>query len=296
MKQKHLGPILLFIAAIIWGSSFIFMKSAVDYLPPSTLLFIRFTLSSLVMFGVCFYYIKKGEIKRLTKKQIIQGLIVGSFLAAAYYVQTAGLLYTTPGKNAFLTAFYCAVVPFITWVMYKKKPDGYSFIAAFLCLLGIGFISLTGSMQIQIGDFLSVCSGVLFAFHMVFLERYSKGQHITTLITMQFICVAMFSMIVSLFTENTIALIQATPLSVYFEILYLVLFATVIAMSFQNIGQKITDPCKASLILSLESVFGVLFSVLLYGEILTVQTLIGFIIVFIAIVISETKLSFLKKG
>ncbi len=290
-----MGPILLFVAAIIWGSSFIFMKSAVDFLPPSTLLFVRFTLATLIMLGVCFYFVKKGQLTSYTKKQFMGGLITGGCLSLAYYVQTVGLVYTTPSKNAFLTAVYCAVIPFLTWIFYKKRPDSYSIYAAIICFVGIGFVSLTGSLKIQIGDLLSVMSGFFFSFHMLAIAKYSKEQHIAPLITVQFSVVALFSLIVSLFTENTMQSILSTPLSVYLEVLYLVVFATVVALSLQNIGQKITDPCKASLILSLESVFGVVFSVLIYGEQLTMQSILGFVFIFVAIIISETKLSFLKR-
>ena len=110
MKKDIEGSILLFIAALIWGSSFIVMKSAVDFLTPAVLLFLRFSLAALLL-SLLFF----KKIKILNFQQIKGGLITGSCLFGAYYVQTWGLNYTTPGKNAFLTAVYCAIVPFLVW-------------------------------------------------------------------------------------------------------------------------------------------------------------------------------------
>ena len=111
MKKDIEGSILLFIAALIWGSSFIVMKSAVDFLTPAVLLFLRFSLAALLL-SLLFF----KKIKILNFQQIKGGLITGSCLFGAYYVQTWGLNYTTPGKNAFLTAVYCAIVPFLVWL------------------------------------------------------------------------------------------------------------------------------------------------------------------------------------
>ena len=107
MEKNIQGSLLLLIAALIWGSSFIVMKSAVDFLTPAVLLFLRFSLAAILLSLI---FIKK--IKNLNFQQIKGGLLTGGCLFAAYYVQTWGLNYTTPGKNAFLTAVYCAIVPF----------------------------------------------------------------------------------------------------------------------------------------------------------------------------------------
>lgn len=105
----------------------------------------------------------------------------------------------------------------------------------------------------------------------------------------------MVSFVFALLTEDLSIITQIQP-SIYLQILYLVVFATALTMFCQTTGQKYTSECNASLILSLESVFGVAFSIAFYGEILTFKILLGFILIFIAIVISETKLSFLKRG
>ncbi|UTY38927.1 DMT family transporter [Allocoprobacillus halotolerans] len=290
MGKNIQGSLLLLLAALIWGSSFIVMKSAVDFLTPAVLLFLRFSLAAILL---SLLFIKK--IKTLNFQQIKGGLITGSCLFGAYYVQTWGLNYTTPGKNAFLTAVYCAIVPFLVWLFYHKRPDIYNFIAAFICILGIGCVSLDGNLTMNIGDFLTLCGGLLYAGHILLIKKFSEGIDGGAFTSLQFIGGAIVALILALTTEN-IGIISNIQPSIYLQILYLVVFATALTMFCQTTGQKYTSECNASLILSLESVFGVAFSIAFYGEVLTFKILLGFILIFVAIIISETKLSFLKKG
>lgn len=290
MRKNIQGSLLLLLAALIWGSSFIVMKSAVDFLTPAVLLFLRFSLAAILL---SLLFIKK--IKTLNFQQIKGGLITGSCLFGAYYVQTWGLNYTTPGKNAFLTAVYCAIVPFLVWLFYHKRPDIYNFIAAFICILGIGCVSLDGNLTMNIGDFLTLCGGLLYAGHILLIKKFSEGIDGGVFTSLQFIGGAIVALILALTTENIGIILNIQP-SIYLQILYLVVFATALTMFCQTTGQKYTSECNASLILSLESVFGVAFSIAFYGEVLTFKILLGFILIFVAIIISETKLSFLKKG
>lgn len=286
--KKIVGPLMLFSASIIWGSSFVVMKNTVDFFTPGTLLFVRFTLASLFL-TIMFF----KQIKIYPKNKIFGGIITGFCVFIAYYVQTIGLSYTTPGKNAFLTAIYCAIVPFLIWIFYKKRPDFYHFIAAFMCIAGIGLISLDDTLTINIGDLLTICGGFLYAIHILLIKKYSLEVDGGAFSAIQFYGAAILALIVSLIFEDLTIITMIKP-KIFFQIFYLAFFATSLCMVFQTKGQQTTSECNASLILSLESVFGVLFSVIFYGEVLTLKIFIGFVLIFIAIVTSETKLSFLK--
>lgn len=290
MSQKMKGGLLLLIAAMIWGSSFIVMKSAVDFLTPAVLLLVRFTLAAIFL-SILFF----KKIKTFPKQKIIGGLLTGCCLFGAYYVQTWGLNFTTPGKNAFLTAVYCAIVPFLVWKIYHRRPDVYNFIAAFICVLGIGCVSLDGRLSMNIGDFLTLCGGFLYAIHILMIKKFSEDVDGGAFTTFQFIGGACIAGVFALLSED-ITLVTKIDSSIFLQIFYLAFFATAVTMVCQTLGQNYTTECNASLILSLESVFGVAFSVIFYGEILSLKVILGFILIFIAIIISETKLSFLKRG
>lgn len=292
MKTKNislLAKLALLMAAIIWGSSFIIVKNTVDVLPPNMLLAVRFSLACALLSVI---YHKR--LRLINKEYLISGAIIGFFLFLAYCSQTIGITDTTPGKNAFLTAIYCVLVPFLYWFVNHTRPDRYNFLAALLCFTGIGFVSLTQNLTIGTGDLLTLLGGFFFAIHMVSVAKLTKDKDAILLTILQFGFAAIFSVIITLLFE-TAPKVLAISIESVFGILYLVCFATAAALLLQNVGQKYTPPSSASLILSLESVFGVLFSVLFFGDQLTVRLVIGFILIFLSIIVSETKLSFLKK-
>lgn len=288
MKNNGIYPKLaLFFAALIWGTSFVIMKNTVDIFPPSILLGIRFTIGTVILSAV-FY----KKLKLLNKDYFIKGGIIGLMLFTAYFTQTLGLTDTTPGKNAFLTAAYCVMVPFLMWFVTKKAPDRYNIIAAILCLTGIGFVSLTQGFSISFGDSFTLLGAFFYAAHMVVIAIFSKDKDPVLLTILQFGVSAILSWLVSLFGAK---MPESIPAASVFGIFYLGIFCTGVAMLLQNIGQKYSDASSASIILSLEAVFGVLVSILCGTENLTFNMAFGFILIFISVIISETKLDFLKK-
>ena len=288
--MKMLAKPMLFAAALIWGTSFFIMKNALDALPVFYLLAFRFTGGAVLLGLVCW-----NKWRGMTRDYLWRGAIIGAFLFLAYTVQTFGLARTTPSKNAFLTAVYCVIVPFLTWAVVKRKPDRYNILAAVLCVTGVGFVSLTEQLTVNLGDLLTLVAAGFYAAHIVAVEKVSPGKDITLLTVFQFAFAALYSWVGALATEVFPAAAMQDP-SVVLPLVYLCVMATTVALLFQNVGQIWSDPASASVILSLESVFGVLFSVLFYGDPVTARLLMGFALIFVAVVCSETKFSFLRKG
>ncbi len=288
MDKRTIGAkIALFGATLIWGSSFFVVKNSMDVMQPHMLLAFRFTIAGLLL---CLIFRKR--LGKLNKDYFIKGGILGTFLFLAYSLQTIGITDTTPGKNAFLTAIYCVLVPFLFWVVDKKKPDKYNIIAAFVGIIGIGMVSLNGDLSIRMGDIFTLAAGTVYAGHIVAVAKFSGKRDPILLTIIQFGYAAVYSWIIGLIFEDTPSIWTVGSVS---ALLYLAVFATAIAILCQNVGQKYTHPAPAAIIMSLESVFGVLFSVIFYHEIVTIKLFIGFSLIFLAVILSETKLSFLWK-
>jgi len=286
-SSKVYAKLALFLAALIWGSSFIVMKDAVDLTAPHLLLALRFSIACILLSVI---FIK--NLKKINLTYILHGGIIGLMLFLAYSTQTIGITDTTPGKNAFLTAIYCVMVPFIFWFFTKKKPDKYNLIAAFLCITGIGFISLNSDFSIGFGDTLTLVGGLFFALHLVAISIFGADKDPIVITILQFFFAAVFCWITTLLFESAIPQISTEALP---GVIYLAVFCTAGALLLQNIGQKYTNPSPAAIILTLESVFGAIFSVSLGYEILTLKLFFGFLLIFLSVIISETKLSFLKR-
>ncbi len=288
MAKRHAlaGKLALLAAALIWGGSFVGMKSLTEVLPTQYLLAVRFSLATVVMALALI-----PRLKKLNLSYLWRGGVIGLCLFGAYSFQTYGLMDTTPGKNAFLTAIYCVLVPFLYWAVDRKRPDGYNIVAAFMTVGGIGLVSLDSTLTMGRGDALTLVGGVFFAVHMVAITKLGK-DHDPLLITMlQFAGVSVCAWIGALRFEEMPTLAVFT-LEAVGAMSYLVVCATCLTLSFQTFGQQHTPPAAAAILLSLESVFGVLISVIA-GERPTVPMLCGFAVIFAAVLISETKLRFL---
>ncbi|MCL1802532.1 MAG: DMT family transporter [Eubacteriaceae bacterium] len=280
-KQARQSKAALLIATLIWGYGFVAVKNAINEIGPFYLLFFRFSIAGAVL-SIAFF----RKFKLINKDYAKQGIFLGVLLFSAYAFQTVGIVYTTPGKNAFLTAVYCVLVPFIYWAVEKSKPAANHFFAAAVCLAGIWFVSSNDSLAINIGDLLTLICGVFYALHVVFVGRFARTfeSDAILLTILQFITTAALSLAAALVSEPWPSAISP---SAFWPLMYLALPGTAIALLFQVIGQKHTHPAPAAIIMSLEGVFGVIFS-LAYGmEKMSLGIGIGFVLIFAAEIVAQ---------
>jgi len=290
---KKLAKPMLLAAPIIWGSSFVVMKHSLDSFTPMYLLAFRFTAAALLM-ALVFWKMWK----QMDREYLLAGAVTGTCLFLAYAFQTFGLDGTTSGKNAFLTAVYCVIVPFLNWAIVKQKPDKFNILAAVICVVGIGMVSLTtgesGSLSINMGDLLTLVGGFFFAAHIVAVNKFAEGRDIFLVTTLQFAFFALWSWIGAFVFREPFP--TGLTSGTVWGMVYLIVFSSCGALLFQNIGQKYTAPATAAVLLSLEAPFGVLTSVLVGEENLNGLMVLGFVLIFVAVVCSETKFSFFKKS
>lgn len=277
---------LIVLATIIWGSTFFILKDTLDEVNLMFLLAFRFTFAALLL-AVIFF----KQWRHVNRSYWLRGGAMGVILFAAYTVQNFGLMDTTPGKNAFFTAVYCVIVPFLYWGVDRLRPDRFNLLAALLCIAGIGLVSWDGGFSLRGGDFLTLISGFLYACHIVAVSKFSKGRDIVLLTIIQFGSTALCCWVGTLLTHGIPT--QGLSMEAWGVLLYLAIAATALALLLQNVGQKYTSPSSAAVLLALEAPFGVAFSVLFAGESPTPQMYLGFFLIFLAVVCSETKFQFL---
>jgi drug/metabolite transporter (DMT)-like permease len=160
-------------------------------------------------------------------------------------------------------------------------------------MAGIGLVSLNGKFTIEYGDAFTLASGFFYAAHLIAIAKVTKDKDAILITILQFGYAAVLSWVTALLTGDFNIEYSAKSI---FGLLYLSVFATAVALLLQNIGQKYTKPAPASVLMSLEAVFGVLFSVMLGYEKISTRLFFGFLLIFISVIISETKLSFLKRS
>lgn len=286
-NKALIGRSALIATTLIWGTSFVVFKSALEDITPLWVLAIRFGGAALIMLLAAI-----PKLKELDKNYVIGGAVMGLCLAAAYTLQTYGLVYTTPGKNAFLTATYCILVPFLYWLLFKKKPDRYNVSAAVICLVGMGFVCLNDDLSVNLGDMLTVSCGLFFGLHIIATSHYVECRNVLLLTMLQFAVAGALCLVFAMLFEPRPANI---PGSSWVSIAYLTVVCTGVCFFLQTVGQKYTPPSAVAVIMTLESVFGTALSIIMGQENITVKIAFGFCLIFVAIFISETKFEFLRK-
>ena len=280
-KKELFADGLLLLTALIWCSAFAVVKNTLDSFPPAAIIAMRYAIATLLT-AVAF----RKHLRGMTRGDVARGAMVGLLLAAAYIVQTIGLQFTTAGKNAFLTTVYVLLVPFGCRVLFGQRLRKANYFAAGLMLAGIGLLSLEGEIGgLNVGDALTLLCGALFAGHMIAVERCQRETDVYALIVLQFGFAALYALAYALLFE------RGQPFDFNAGsvggLLYLAIFSTTIAMSLQIICQSMAPASHSAILLSLESVFGALFSCLLLGEPMTPKILAGFAVIFAALMVNE---------
>ncbi|QTQ13306.1 DMT family transporter [Treponema parvum] len=283
----------LLCAACIWGFAFVIVKDSLDCVPAIYMLAFRFTIASLALalvyakrlFAFNFSYLKYGA-------------VLGLYLFLAYSFQTVGCVYTTAGKNAFLTAIYVILVPLLGWPLKKRRPESHVFIAALTALAGIGMLVLKGkggALKVNIGDVLTLICGIFYAVHILFTAHYDQNRDPVLLTVFQFVFAAIFSWIAAPFIDGPFPGGALEDSKIVFSMLYLGIFSTMVAFVLQNVCLKYLQSSLAALFLSTEAIFGVFFSAVLLGENMTGHMIIGCALMFAAIVFAQTGFDFLPR-
>ena len=292
MSKKMQSNILLLLTAIIWGSAFVAQKCGMDYVEPFTFNGIRTFIGGLVLIPVIFFMEKKNppeEISReeKTKKNkelLIGGICCGLALFAASSLQQFGVSYTTAGKAGFITTLYVVFVPIIS-VLLRKKVRPIMWLCVAMGAVGLYLLCMTdASFRLTFGDTLVLLCAVAFAVHILTVDHFSPKMDGIKLSCIQFLTVGIVSMVCMFIFEHPdihAILDCAVP------ILYAGMLSCGLGYTFQVVAQKHAEPTVASLLMSLESVFAVVFGALLLHETMSMRELSGCLIIFIAVIISQ---------
>jgi len=278
-SKKNLSDISLFFVAVVWGGGFVIIKDTLSTVTPMLLISLRFIMASVIM-----YFILNKKIGKITKTDFKKGSVVGIALYLAFATQTYGLQFTTASKQGFLTAVYVAIVPFLYWILYKKRPEIKVFVGSLLTIIGIGLISLHGDLNINIGDILTLICAIFFAAHIILIEYFAKDMNVYKLAFLQITVAAVLATISALLTEPFTLNLTTRA---WYSISFLAVFSTFGCFTVQTIAQKYTSSSHASILMSLESVFAAIFGILLLNEVMTPLMIFGSILIFIAILIIE---------
>jgi len=285
------ASLLLWLTTVAWGLGFVATRIAlVEGITVLEFIAIRFGIGS-VLINILFY----KQFKQVTKNEIKAGIIIGSAVLLGFIAQTFGLLHVSPSVGGFVTATYVIIVPFLDRFIYKKKIGIFEGSSAALMLIGLGFITIADDFSINIFVLPVLACAIFYAFQTsytgVAVEKNDPIRLTIFMFNFVFIVSAIMAISQNVITGHT----TIVTMRAVWWLLFCGVFSTFMAFIFQNIAQKYLNATTAAVIMSMESVFAFIFSVILYGEIVNSRILIGGGIILCAIMLCQTKLSFLQK-
>ena len=274
-----LADLGLLYCALFWGVSFVTMKILVGVYPAFWLLFLRFSAGSVML-----YIFFRKRIHANFMHELKGGIILGALLCTAIGTQTVGLNYIGGGRSAFISATYVLMVPLMLWALHREFPGWVKLFAAGLCVGGMYFLTGDESGASMLGDSLTVMCALTFAVQVICISRYTHGGDPITLSFVEFVSFSVMALTYSLLFETRTVLLDRESLP---ELLFTIIFATFGCYVMQVCAQKYAEPSHATIIMSLESVFGLFSSMIFLGESLTFWAGIGCAMIFISVLISE---------
>lgn len=290
LSKKNANLTLLFVA-FMWGSSYSFIKQAtLAGMRAGTINMIRGAI-----FAFLIYLFFHKTVNKISRQEFKFGLIAGLINFGTLQFQTLGIRFTTPSNAAFLTATYVIFVPFIAWIFLKEKPKRKTYIAVFLCLVGMVFLTgiATSGLHIQTGDLLAIMSAIVMASQITYYRSLKSNTRPIVIAFMvgvvQMILSSFYSGIFEMNTFSHIRWHQAI-----LPVITLGVTASFAAQTLQIVAQRFTDAISAGLILMTESLFASILSVILGFEKVTSSLVIGGSLILIALLLMQGNLGWFK--
>lgn len=292
--NRYLSPTLMVIAAMIWGFAFSAQKAA-ESIPPFTLGAVRSLFAFVFLIFVILFFDSFLDTGRrlfsrekkidINRTEIIGGTICGIILAFASFLQQAGISGgTDAGKASFITALYVVMVPIYALALRKRAPLNV-WISMPIAVIGFYLLCITGDFTMAVSDLLVLLCALIFPIHILAIDSFSPKCDGVRMSCVQFFVATIVNLIFALILESPISFSGIGEN--IFPLLFLGIGSSGIAYTLQIIGQRGVNPAAASILLSLESVFGVLGSVLFLGEKMSAREYIGCAVVFLAVIISQ---------
>ena len=283
------ADLLLLSVAIAWGVTFLMVQEAINSTPVYSFLFFRFGLASILMFFIAYKYFNQ-----INKQTVISGIVLGSILFSAFAAQTFGLSYTKSSIVAFITGLNVICVPFLAYFIFKDHIRKNVLIATIIAVVGLYLLTMSGELTLGYGEFLTLICAFLFALHIIFTGKFSKEVNVYLLVLFQLTTVSILALLFSLVLDTT-TFDLVYDYTFFKAVIVTAVFATVYAFLIQTYMQQFTTATKTAVIFTMEPVSASIYGYFAGGEILTNIQIFGAILIILATLVAELKITFKNK-
>lgn len=279
MSTRTRAELYLLSITLIWGSTFATSKYLLDSISPLFYIGIRFALATLIVAGLF-----SQRLTSINKRTLQRGILLGLLLFTGFATQTIGLQYTSASKSAFITGMMVVFTPICQLLIEKRAPKTGNIIGIVLVTIGLYLLTSPAGSEFNIGDGLNLLCAITFALYIVYLDLFSKGEDFVQLTFTQFVVCTVLGLAGAPLFENIVFEWSASVLGV---LLYLTVFATVIAILIQVRYQRDTTPTRSAVIFSIEPVLAAGFAYIILAEVLGAPGLFGGGLIVAGVLVSE---------
>lgn len=283
MEKKNLLLILLIFGTAFWGISFSVTKLAIGVESPSTFLFYRFLLATLLLSIIFWKHIVKIKLA-----DVKTGAMLAVPLFLGIHLQTLGIKETRASQCAFIAGMTVVIVPLLKLLYYRKAAPSKIWIASIIALSGLFIISVNGQLKIGLGDLYTLSGAFGFAVYLIVVEKQAGIKNLVPTIVPMFATCALLTFGLAI-TDPQVNWMPETN-TFWMGIGFCALFSTAYMYSISNIAQKYISAERVAVIYLFEPVFGALAAFLILDESLSLRLLLGGGLIFLATIISEADL------
>src|SRR5208282_4942772 len=262
MSRKLKADLSLMFCSLLWGATFVVVKSGLDHSSPFIFLAVRFTIAAALM------AVFRPQVPRMIQREeIFPGMRLAFFMFSGYCFQTAGLQYTTATNSGFVTGSSVVLVPVLLALFWGRSLTGWVYAGSLAAMAGLYFLTVPaeGVSHLNRGDVFTFVAAGLYGVHIILVGEYAKEHSVSALSVVQVLACAGFAWIMA----GAAAAIRWQPArfawrwELLLSIAMCAVFATAVAFTLQMWAQQYTTPSHAAIIFTLEPVFAVITSYLL---------------------------------
>ncbi|MBR6555517.1 MAG: DMT family transporter [Clostridia bacterium] len=271
-RSKWFLELLLVLVTLFWGLSYIWVKQITDAgLNVNAFASIRYIIAT-----CCMLPLTLREVKQATKTDWKNGFIIGGLLYGALFFQTTGLNYTTPASSAFITTAYVVMVPFVMWVLMKKRPEKQILFAILICVVGLYFLNMQPGqgLTLNFGNVLTLVCALCWALQVTYISVAGQQTGTKLLAFLPLVTGAIFATVASLLTGAYAGVAEILP-KTWLPVVLCALMPSVACGLLQSYVQKYLDPANAAVIYTLESVITCVVSILMGFEQFSLRLVLG---------------------
>jgi drug/metabolite transporter (DMT)-like permease len=270
----------LLAVAAAWGSSFPLTKALLDRMSALNFLAVRFSIAALLMIIVFF-----PALRRLSRRALTTGLLLGLAYGVAQILQTIGLQYTPASISGFITGMYVVLTPLCAALLLRSAIGGRVWLGAGIGTVGLAILGLNG-LSIGFGEAITLASALIYALHIVGLSAWADAKAALGMATVQLAVTALVSVLAALVVEGGVSM-PSTGFD-WAAIGYMAVVSGAVAMIVQSWAQAHLAPSRAAITMATEPAWAALFSILFLGEALTWRMAVGGGLMLAAMVIVES--------